>query len=236
MKGFKRLAPHLWLLVAVLALPRLAAAALSSESSPFGADTVTLDSETGFRWLDLTASAGLSHTEVLQELSPGGMFEGFQLATAVEVSELFVNAGIDVSAPALDEFVPQNYAPIVALAALVGQLGDNGNCGAGCTFAFSAGLLEGPPPSPGFFPVATLAWFDNTAGQDPGSPPAPVGRASLESSGTDPGSPGRAAWLVAPEPGLPLLLIAGSSVLAIAAARRRRAAGASGVDLRSARR
>lgn len=237
MKGFTRLAPGLWLIVAVLALPRVATAALSSESSSFGADTVTLDSETGFRWLDLTLSAGLSHTELLQELTPGGMFEDYQLATAAEVSELFVNAGIDVSAPALDEFVPQNYAPIVALAALVGQLGDNGNCGAGCTFAFSAGLLDGPPPSPGFFPVATLAWFDNTAGQDPGSPAAPVGRASLESSSTDPGSPGRAAWLVAaPEPGLALLLIAGSSVLAIAAASRRRAAEASGAPLRSARR
>ena len=120
------------------------------------------------------------------------MFEGYQLATQAQVAELFVNAGIDVSDPALDEFVPQNYAPIVALAALVGQLGDNGNCGAGCSFAFSAGLLEGPPPSPGFFPVATLAWFDNTAGQDPGSPAAPVGRVSLESSSTDPGSAGRA--------------------------------------------
>lgn len=237
MKGFTRLAPHLWLLVAVLAVPRGAAAALSSESSSFGADTITHDSATDFRWLDLTLSAGLSHTELLQELSPGGMFEGYQLATQAQVSELFVNAGIDVSAPALDEFVPQNYAPIVALAALVGQLGDNGNCGAGCSFAFSAGLLEGPPPSPGFFPLATLAWFDNTAGQDPGSPAAPVGRASLESSSTDPGSPGRAAWLVAaPEPGLPLLLVAGGSVLAIATARRRRVAQAPGAELRTARR
>jgi hypothetical protein len=236
MKGFTRLAPGIWLLAAVLALPRAAEAALSSESSPFGADTITLDSATGLRWLDLTLSAGLSHTELLQELSPGGTFEGYQLATAAEVAELYVNAGIDVSAPALDEFVPQNYAPIAALAALVGQLGDNGNCGAGCTFAFSAGLLEGPPPSPGFFPTATLAWFDNTAGQDPGSPPAPVGRASLESSSTDPGSSGRAAWLVVPEPGLPLLLIAGSTVLALAAASRRRTVEAPDVELRSARR
>lgn len=235
MKGSTRLAPGIWLLAAALALPRAAEAALSSESSPFGADTITLDSETGLRWLDLTLSAGLSHTELLQELSPGGTFEGYQLATAAEVAELFVNAGIDVSAPALDEFVPQNYAPIVALAALVGQLGANGNCGAGCTFAFSAGLLEGPPPSPGFFPTATLAWFDNTAGQDPGSPAAPVGRASLESSSTDPGSPGRAAWLV-PEPGSPLLLIAGSAVLAIAAASRRRSAEAPDVELGRTRR
>jgi hypothetical protein len=219
MKRLARLAPAVWLLVAALGLPRAAIATLTSESSAFGPDTITRDSDTGLHWLDLTLSAGLSHTEILQELGPGGTFDGFELATEAEVAELFVNAGIDVSAQALDDFVPQNYAPIVALAALVGQLGSNGNCGAGCTFSFAAGLLDGPPPSPGFFPVATLAWFDNSAGQAASYPQEPIGRASLESSATDPGSSGRGAWLV-PEPGSPLLLIAGAAALKLAGRRR----------------
>jgi hypothetical protein len=220
MRGLARLFLGISCLASPLVLPLPAGATLSSESSTFGAGTITRDSETGLPWLDLTVSAGLSHTELLQELMPGGMLEGFELATEAEVAELFANAGIDTSPQALDEFVPQNYAPIVALAALVGELGSNGNCGSGCTFFFSAGFLEGPPPSPGFFPVATLAWFDNSAGKDPGSPLAPIGRVSLASSVTDPGSSGLGAWLV-PEPGSPLLLVAGSVALALARRRRR---------------
>src|SRR5688572_7151684 len=91
-----RLASVALLFALPLALPLAAGATLISESSPFGADTVTFDSETGLRWLDLTESAGLSHTEITLELAPGGAFEGYRFATAAELTELFANAGIDV--------------------------------------------------------------------------------------------------------------------------------------------
>jgi hypothetical protein len=206
---------------AALALANAAAATLTSESSSFGPDTITRDSETGYGWLDLTLSAGLSRSEILQELGPGGTFDGFELATQEQVAELFANAGIDVSPSALDDFVPQNYAPVSALAALVGQLSANGNCGSGCTFFASAGYIDGPSPSPGFFLVATLAWFDNSAPQNPSYPQAPLGRASLESSTQGAASSSLGAFLI-PEPAAPLLVCAGAAVLLLAGSSRLR--------------
>jgi hypothetical protein len=230
MEQLARLARAAWLVAAAVALSTAATATLTLESSSFGPDTITRDSETGYGWLDLTLSAGLSRSAILQELGPGGTFDGFELATEEQVAELFAHAGIDVSPGALDEFVPQNYAPISALAALVGQLGANGNCGSGCTFFFSAGYIAGPKPDPGFFPVATLAWFDNSAPQNPSYPQAPIGRVSLASSTQGAASSNVGAFLI-PEPASSLLVCGGAAVLALAGRSRlktRRAEGRAG--------
>jgi hypothetical protein len=221
MMQFARIARAACLGAAALALSHAAAATLSSESSPFGPDTITRDSETDYGWLDLTLTAGLSRSAILTELGPGGTFDGFELATEQQVAELFANAGIDIDPSVLDDFVPQNYAPVSALAALLGQLSANGNCGSGCTFFASAGYIDGPSPSPGFFPVATLAWFDNSAPQNPSYPQAPIGRVSLASSTQGAASSSLGAFLI-PEPASPLLVCAGSVVLAAAARSRLR--------------
>ena len=200
-----------------------ARATLVSESSPFGADTSTLDTQTGLHWLDLTLSTGFSHTQILQEIAPGGTFDGYRLATEAEISAFFVDAGLDVSAATQGFFVPQNFDPAVALAALVGQLSSDGNCGTGCTFSFTAGWLDAPPFGPNMFADATISWFDNSAGQDPTSPQAPVGRVILEGGRTDFGDPRNGAWLVqgtVPEPGTLVLLGAGLAGL-VAAGRGR---------------
>ena len=42
-----------------------AAGALVSTDGSFGAGTITLDTLTGLRWLDLTESKGYSHTQLL---------------------------------------------------------------------------------------------------------------------------------------------------------------------------
>jgi len=187
-----------------------ATASLVSEDSPFGAGTITLDTNTGLRWLDLTESNGLSHDQVLQGLMAGGTFEGYRLATSAELGQLFLDAGFVLDPGTLGSFIPQNHDPAVTLGGFVGVLGTNGNCGTGCTFSFSAGFLGDPPFIPNTFAEGNFAFFDNTAGQDPSSPSAPVGRAILEGGSFGTGFSGQGAWLVqVPEPAMPLLFAAG---------------------------
>lgn len=172
-------------------------AALVSQSGPFGAGTHTLDTETGLVWLDLTESTFYSHTQILAETKPGGVFEGYHLATGAEVAELFANAGI----PELStDFVPENYASVVALMNAIGVLGANGNCGDGCSFSYSAGYTDDPPHSANSFQVANLAFFDNSAGLSPSYPQAPIGRAYVGGGSSDTASAGLASFLLVPEP------------------------------------
>src|SRR4029453_2835960 len=88
-------------LVAGWLVPGTATATLVSEDSSFGTDTITFDTETGLRWLDLTLSNGLSHDEVLQALLPGGQFEGYRLPRSARLAPLFLHAGcaFDPAAP-----------------------------------------------------------------------------------------------------------------------------------------
>lgn len=58
------------------------------EDSAFGPDTITLDTVTGFRWLDLTVTEPFTYNEVVAELEPGGIFEGYRLGLDVEVEEI----------------------------------------------------------------------------------------------------------------------------------------------------
>lgn len=52
------------------------------------------DTDTGLRWLDLSMTAEVSHDAVVANLGPGGVYEGFRLATQSEVLTLWANAGI----------------------------------------------------------------------------------------------------------------------------------------------
>jgi len=132
---------------------------LVSEDSAFGIDTITRDTATDLRWLDVPITSGTSHAEILVETQPGGLYDGYRLATPDELSTFFENAGIDLGAAALGDFVPQNHDPIVALTELVGVLGDDGNCGVGCTFSYTQGWIDAPPLTqlPDFFASTSLA-------------------------------------------------------------------------------
>jgi len=50
----------------------IAQAALVSEDSPFGPDTVTYDTDTGLYWLDVTESNYYTYDETIAQLGPGG--------------------------------------------------------------------------------------------------------------------------------------------------------------------
>jgi MYXO-CTERM domain-containing protein len=59
-------------------------------------DVYTHDTETGFFWLDLTMSTGLSFNQMLTQLQPGGIFENHRYASQAEVQDLFVRTGLPV--------------------------------------------------------------------------------------------------------------------------------------------
>jgi hypothetical protein len=54
----------------------------------------TLDTETGLEWLDLTETMGISYFDLLGELNPGGLFEGYRYASTGELYGLFEGLGV----------------------------------------------------------------------------------------------------------------------------------------------
>ncbi len=93
----------------------------------FGAGSVTLDTDTGLQWLDLTLSTDLSANEVDAQLGVGGTFEGWRYASVAEVLTLFVNAGI----PDVPGQSSANIAPAQALMDFVGSTGFQAGIGDG---------------------------------------------------------------------------------------------------------
>ena len=72
-------------------------AVLEERDDPvFGVGSITYDTETGYEWLDLTESLNMSFNDVSAQLGPGGQFYGFRYATAEEVGDLFLAAGIPI--------------------------------------------------------------------------------------------------------------------------------------------
>jgi len=75
--------------------PNQAGAALVSASDPvFGADSLTIDTDTNLAWLDLTFTDARSFDDVSSEFGAGGEFEGYRYATEGEVLTFFSHASI----------------------------------------------------------------------------------------------------------------------------------------------
>ena len=130
----------------------------TSADSAFGADTLTVDPDTGLRWLDVPLSTAFSYDGILVELEAGGQFEGFRLATSDEVRTFFGNAGINVGDGFLKVFTETNFQPIVDLMEFVGVTGTMGSLGGGNFFDFTAGHIESGPGGGGqFIGIASLA-------------------------------------------------------------------------------
>lgn len=85
--------------IACCFIPLSANAAFISLNSIYGNDSITLDTDTGLEWIDPwipTGSSFHSYNYVMDELAPGGEFEGFRYATLAEVEVLlYSSAGFD---------------------------------------------------------------------------------------------------------------------------------------------
>ena len=114
---------------------------------------LTLDTDTGLKWLDLTLSVFRSYNNVAANLGPGGDFEGYRIATETEILSLWTHAGINYTGNYIDTV---NQQAITDLIPLLGN-----------TYA-----QYGPP---GSLP-RTLGWYDDTLS---GSNPLAPSRAAL---------------------------------------------------------
>ena len=214
-KNHKRVIAMAAACLVVMVNPGSAEATLISASSSFGADTITLDTDTGLRWLDVTLSTAYSYDDILLELGSAGVFSGYRLATRDDVLGMWGNAGIDLGPGFLNTFTSANYQPVVDLMAFVGVTGPNlGNLGGGNFFDYAAGHIESGPGGGGSVTVATLS-------ADPD--PTVTGRAGF---GVVPsGSQNRThgAWLVSaaiPEPSAAIVFAVGSVIVGLSARRR----------------
>ncbi|BBO86528.1 hypothetical protein DSCO28_70940 [Desulfosarcina ovata subsp. sediminis] len=70
-------------------IPAAHAALIEKDDSVFGADSITLDTDTGIEWLDVTLSTGNSRSYVNTQFGADGDFEGFRYATTEEALALW---------------------------------------------------------------------------------------------------------------------------------------------------
>ena len=110
----KKLLPAL-LVVGLLATgpSGVSASSLISGGDPvFGPDSITIDTATGFEWLDWTLSSDRSYDYVVTQFGVGGEFEGWRHASVEEVYQLFVDASI----PYIDgTYHAENFSTVSAL-------------------------------------------------------------------------------------------------------------------------
>jgi len=185
-------------------------AEITSRDSSYGADTLTLDSDTGLLWLDVTLSTAYSYNEILTELLPGGAFDGFRLATRDEVATLWEHAGITVPSG----FIADNYAPIRNLMEYVGITGlGMGNLGGGQRFDYVVGHTADVrlPPYDGWVYTAGLGAYNDGL----------TGRASFGYVPVGNPNSSHGSWLTAPIP-LPSAVLLGALGLGTAGWRLRR--------------
>ena len=113
---------------------------VSRDDATHGLDSITIDTQSGLEWLDLTKSTNLSADVVATQLGVGGDFDGFRYASIAELTELFGHAGIpDVSFGPGAQTGP-NFAPVSNLLSLLGVTAPAGG------FSQSSGLLADPSP------------------------------------------------------------------------------------------
>jgi hypothetical protein len=83
---------------ALVFFPPTAQAALIELDHPvFGSASLTMDTDTGLQWLDITETVNLSFDAISLQLGPGGQFVGFRHATVAELVSLWNAAGIPCS-------------------------------------------------------------------------------------------------------------------------------------------
>jgi hypothetical protein len=71
----------------------LIAATTTTQAALVAHGDYTTDTDTGLDWMDHQISVGMSFNAVLAELGPGGLFEGWQVATLDQAHDYLRNAG-----------------------------------------------------------------------------------------------------------------------------------------------
>jgi len=195
-----------------LVAPQQGRAELISVDGPFGPGTITLDTDTQLRWLDLTITTNRSYNSIAAQLAPGGVFEDFRYANNSEVSQFWSNAGIFDQSGA---FTTNNFAPIASFISLVGQTGGQPELGTSSAWGLSSTPLGLNSHASEF--VETFL--------PGGQPDAGRGRAVLMFSGYGSDStawPIAGHWLVAvPEPSVFTILTLGVLGLSLSIYRAR---------------
>ena len=136
----------------------------------------------------MSLSTPYSYDEILVQLEPGGVFEGFRLATQTEVLTLWQNVGVNTGSGFLGVFTTTNLQPIVDLMGLVSVTGPNaGNLGGGNFFDFTAGHIDSGAGGGGWVEVAGLS-------ADPD--PTTTGRPDIASVPSDNPNNQHGSWLV----------------------------------------
>ena len=177
-----------------------ARATLITATDPaFGANSLTIDTQTDLGWLNLSFTAGLSYDQVLADMQPGGMFSNYTFATIHEVDGLYADAGIGAAG-----YYPLSTPSIQSLTSLVGSTDTvNGEPG----FIAVSGTSDGPGAQ-----EATFIYATGVNGTEVYS----VSDGTIYSSyGDGYGTPTVADWLVttAPEPCIGSIAAAGFAAL-----------------------
>jgi hypothetical protein len=93
---------------------------ISGDDPVHGPGSLTIDTNSGLEWLELTLSTNLSPDFVSTQLGQGGLFEGFRYATIAELTALFENAGIPNITFGPGTLTSANFEPVSSLMALIG--------------------------------------------------------------------------------------------------------------------
>jgi hypothetical protein len=172
----------------------VAAEIVSSDSTIFGPDSLTTDTETGLSWLDLTLTTQFSKLEMLDVLKKNHSYKGFRMATLAEVSTFLSNAGIN---PELGGWQDENFTPFLDLMELIGVTGDNGNYG-GVLYDYSYGhVLD--EHAPGWTKIVGLGVIDDEVADEVWK----KGRLSTGGVPDDNPNDRHGSWLVMPTPETP---------------------------------
>jgi PEP-CTERM motif-containing protein len=199
-----------------------ASAALVSENSSYGTNTLTLDTSTGLEWLDLTLTQNMSINQVSGQLGAGQQFAGFQYAHATDLHTLILDGGASAE-PLFFSMAASNITAVTNLISLFGQTFTENSSGQG-TFGSQGWTAEHGKLGPDDAETAQF-WIQQNIGGCPCASALASGFA--QSSSLDFADPRFGSFLIrpftatVPEPSTWAMMILGFAGIGFMAYRRK---------------